>query len=193
MTVFGHRSCRLEFPISNLWFPEFSLRRGLAPPDVKNASRPVGAGLAPPNVRTRVALPNGGRSKQRPYDLFVADWRVSRVRRLRLTDRIFLVNVNLRPRVRVFGDSEYWLLLDVLEAARQRLGFLLCGYVLMPDHGHALIWPPAPLLIPQVLHDVKKVSVLRLHAARGSKGPLWQHQFWDRFVRDAKEFHARLE
>jgi len=118
---------------------------------------------------------------------------MSRVHRLRLTDRIFLVNVNLRPRIRCFGESEYPVLLGVLEAARRRLGFLLCGYVLMPDHWHALIWPQAPRLISQVLHDVKKVAALRLHAARGSRGPLWQHQFWDRFVRDAKEFHARLE
>jgi len=24
-------------------------------------------------------------------------------------------------------------------------------------------------------------------------GPVWQHQFWDRFVRHAKEFRERLE
>ena len=28
---------------------------------------------------------------------------------------------------------------------------------------------------------------------RGSRGPLWQHQYWDRFGRDEKEFHERLE
>jgi hypothetical protein len=44
-----------------------------------------------------------------------------------------------------------------------------------------------------VLHDVKKISALRLHAVRGSEGPLWQYQFWDRFVRDATEFNERLE
>jgi REP element-mobilizing transposase RayT len=65
---------------------------------------------------------------------------VSNVHRLRLTDRIFFVNVNLRPRIRRFNESEYALLIDVLEASRRRLGFLLCGYVLMPDHWHALIW-----------------------------------------------------
>ena len=39
----------------------------------------------------------------------------------------------------------------------------------------------------------KRDSALRLHARRGSRGPLWQHQFWDRFVRHEKEFHERLE
>jgi putative transposase len=84
-------------------------------------------------------------------------------------------------------------MIEVLKASRRRLKFLLCGYVLMPDHWHALIWPRHPLLISQVLHDVKKLSALRLHAVRGSVGPLWQHQFWDRFVRDATEFNERLE
>jgi REP element-mobilizing transposase RayT len=71
---------------------------------------------------------------------------VSNVHRLRLTDRIFFVNVNLRPRIGRFNASEYALLIDVLEASRRRLGFLLCGYVLMPDHWHALIWPQYPNL-----------------------------------------------
>jgi REP element-mobilizing transposase RayT len=80
----------------------------------------------------------------------------------------------------------------VLEPSRERLGFLLCGYVLMPDHWHALIWPRYPLLIEQVLHDSKKIMTLRLHARRGTCGPLWQHQYWDRFVRHEREFGERL-
>lgn len=48
------------------------------------------------------------------------------------------------------------LIIDVLEASRRRLGFLLCGYALMPDYWHALIWPQYPLLIEEVLHDAKK-------------------------------------
>jgi len=35
--------------------------------------------------------------------------------------------------------------------------------------------------------------LLRLHAARGSRGPFWQHQFWDRFVRHEREFQERLD
>jgi len=69
---------------------------------------------------------------------------------------IFFLTVNLRRRLRRFNESEYALLIDVLEASRRRLGFLLYGYVLMPDHWHALIWPPHPLLIEQVLHDAKR-------------------------------------
>jgi len=118
---------------------------------------------------------------------------VSHVLRLRVTDRIFFVIVNLRRRAPTFEPSEYPLLLAALDASRSRLGFLLCGYVLMPDHWHALIWTGHPITISQAIHDVKKVSAGRLHEKRASQGPLWQHQFWDRFVRHAKEFRERLD
>jgi REP-associated tyrosine transposase len=87
----------------------------------------------------------------------------------------------------------YPLRMDVLEGGRRRWGFLLGGYVLMPDHWHALIWPRSPLSISPVVHDVKKVAARRLHAPRGTEGPVWQHPFWDRLVRHEKEFAARLD
>jgi hypothetical protein len=60
---------------------------------------------------------------------------VSHLHRLRLTDRIFFANVNRCARIRRFSDSEYALMINVLESSRQRLGFLLCGYVLIPQDG----------------------------------------------------------
>ena len=118
---------------------------------------------------------------------------MSHVHRLRNTDRIFFVTVNLRRKVKPFGLSEYPIMVDAVEGSRFRLHFLLCGYVLMPDHWHALIWAGYPLIISQVIHDVKKVSARKLQTRRGTEGPVWQHQFWDRFVRHAKEFNDRLE
>jgi hypothetical protein len=63
----------------------------------------------------------------------------------------------------------------------------------MPDHWHALIWAADPLTISQVIHDVKKVSARWLHQRRETVGAVWQHQFWDRFVRQRKEFGERLD
>jgi len=117
---------------------------------------------------------------------------VSNVHRLRVSDRIFFVSVNLRRTVQAFRECEYPLLIDSFKGARRRLGFLLCGYVLMPDHWHGLLWTRYPLTISQVIHDIKKVSARRLNQRRGTEGPVWQHQFWDRFVRHEKEFNARM-
>jgi len=89
----------------------------------------------------------------------------------------FFVGVNLLPRHRHFNEAEYAVLINVLKESRQRPGFLLCGYVLMPDHWHALIWPQYPLLLWQVLHDVKEVMTLRMHARRGTRGPFANTSF----------------
>ena len=118
---------------------------------------------------------------------------MSNVHRLRLSDRIVFVTVNLRPRIKRFSDFDYPVIFKVLETSRRRLGFLLCGYVLMPDHWHALIWTGYPLLMWQVLHDVKQVTTLRFHALRRSQGPFWQHPFGDRLVRHEKEFNDRRQ
>ena len=118
---------------------------------------------------------------------------MSNVCRLRLSDRIFFVTVNLRRNLPVLASDEYALVLGALEESRRRLGFLLCGYVVMPDHWHALLFPRHPLAVSRVVQDVKYVSARRLNRVRQSHGALWQHQFWDRFVRHEKEFHARLE
>jgi len=63
----------------------------------------------------------------------------------------------------------------------------------MPDHWHPLIRTGFPLTISQAIHNVKKVSAGQFHRQRGTQGPVWQHQFWDRFVRHAREFNDRLE
>lgn len=118
---------------------------------------------------------------------------VSRVHRLRTTDRMFFVTVNLRRRVAAFGAPKYGFIIDALNGSRHRHGFLLCGCVLMPDHWHALIWTGYPLTISRVVHDVKKVSARRVHGRCGTGGALWQHQFWDRFVRHEKEFQDCLQ
>ncbi len=83
-------------------------------------------------------------------------------------------------------------MLDALDESRCKLHFGLYGYVLMPDHGHALIWTTYPLTISRVVQDIKWVSARALNRARGTTGLVWQHQFWIRFVRHAKEFRARL-
>jgi REP element-mobilizing transposase RayT len=61
----------------------------------------------------------------------------------------------------------------------------------MPDHWHALIWAAHPLTISRVIQNIKWLSARSLNDQRGISGPVWQHQFWDRFVRHEKEFAAR--
>lgn len=118
---------------------------------------------------------------------------MTRLRRLRETDRIFFITTNLAPDRSHLAPAEFDLLIEVLEAARFTLRFALCGYVLMPDHWHALIWPSYPLTICRVMKDIKEVSSELFNRRRGTAGEFWQHGFFDRFVRNKEEFNRRLE
>jgi len=68
------------------------------------------------------------------------------------------VTANLRRTVSPFEAAEYPLLIAALEGARRRLGLLLCGYVLMPDHWHAIILPRSPLTISRGMESIKQVA-----------------------------------
>jgi len=118
---------------------------------------------------------------------------VSHVRRLRAADRIFFITVNLRRALPPLAGGEYALLADALTESRRKLGFLLYGYVVMPDHWHALIWTSYPLTISRVVQDIKWISARFLNRKRQTTGTVWQHEFWDRFVRHAQEFRERLD
>ena len=118
---------------------------------------------------------------------------MSRVHRLLTTDRIFFVTVNLRRAHAPLAADEFRLVAAAINESRRRLRFLLCCYVLMPDHWHSLIWTGHPLTISRVVQKIKWISARSLNGARRASGPVWQHQFWDRFVRHEKEFRERLE
>jgi REP-associated tyrosine transposase len=117
---------------------------------------------------------------------------VSHVHRLRASDRIFFITVNLRRALPPLANGEYGLVVDALAGSRRKLHFLLYGYVVMPDHWHALIWTAYPLTISRAVQDIKWSSAGSLNRSRRFSGSVWQHQFWDRFVRHAKEFGQRL-
>lgn len=117
---------------------------------------------------------------------------MSHVHRLRDADRIFFVTVNLRRALAPFRAGEYRTLIGAIDASRAKVGFKLLGYVLMPDHWHALIWTGYPLTISRAVQDVKWRSARGVNVARGTSGAVWQHQFWDRFVRHGKEYTDRL-
>jgi REP element-mobilizing transposase RayT len=95
---------------------------------------------------------------------------VSHVRRLRLSDRIFFVTVNLRRARDPLEAEECRHVAAALEESRRRLGFLLCGYVLMPDHWHAVVWMAHPLTLSRVIQSIKWISARSLNDARGVWG-----------------------
>ena len=65
--------------------------------------------------------------------------------------------------------------------------------VVMADHVHALVQPlPHPeggfFDLSMILHSVKSFSVHQINRLRGTEGPLWLDESFDRIVRNEVEF-----
>jgi REP element-mobilizing transposase RayT len=118
---------------------------------------------------------------------------MSRLRRLALHSRLFFVTTNLLRHAPAFCDVEFACVADVLGGARQRVPFALCGYCLMPDHLHAIIFPQETTTISEVMRRFKLSAYQTLRAAGHRRDPFWQGRFYDRALRTRREFDEALD
>jgi AICAR transformylase/IMP cyclohydrolase PurH/REP element-mobilizing transposase RayT len=68
----------------------------------------------------------------------------------------------------------------------------------MPDHVHLLLTPHelAPdqwVSLRELLHSIKRYSAREINKARGTQGPLWLDESFDRVIRDEQEFIEKWE
>ena len=85
--------------------------------------------------------------------------------------------------------------LAALEAARQRFGMRVYGYVVMPEHVHLLVSEPERGTLADVMHLLKLSSAKRLRFMRiehGENGSLWQKRYYDRNLRSYDDFVEKL-
>ena len=68
----------------------------------------------------------------------------------------------------------------------------LLAAVVMPDHGHALLHPLGGFDLPRITKGVKGVSARLVNLTRGTRGPLWQDESFDRIIRDDAELTETL-
>jgi REP-associated tyrosine transposase len=76
---------------------------------------------------------------------------------------------------------------------RQRRGFLLSGYVFMPDHWHALLFPSPSDTLPRIMGSLKIASNRAVNRSRHTSGHFWQLRYFDRAVRTVKEYQDALQ
>jgi putative transposase len=118
---------------------------------------------------------------------------MSRLRRPFLYERFLFVTVKLLPHRTRLNEEDFARLANSLSRMRQKHGFLLTAWVLLPDHWHAIIHPTYPLTISTVSKAVKKSSTIGINVRRGESGELWQERFFDRALRTVKEYHEKVE
>ncbi len=78
--------------------------------------------------------------------------------------------------------------LDALARVGDRWGASLHGYVIMPDHWHALISTQPPHDLSRVMNDVKAYSSLLWGQAHEQPGGIWCPRFYDHICRDDRDY-----
>jgi putative transposase len=117
---------------------------------------------------------------------------MSRLRRLFASGKIFFVTCNVLPRRKTLSDAELDAVANVFGEVRKRRRFLLGGYVLMPDHWHALSVPAQDDTLPRLMGALKVASAQAVNRNRGTRGKLWQFRYYDHAIRTVKEYHQAL-
>ncbi len=118
---------------------------------------------------------------------------MSRLRRLVLSDRYFFITCRVLPHRKALEESEFECLAKVVAERREKHGFLLTAWVLLPDHWHAIFYPRSPLTISRVMESIKVGATSKINSARRERGLLWQPRFFDRAIRTVKEYYEKVE
>jgi REP element-mobilizing transposase RayT len=99
------------------------------------------------------------------------------LRRPFLYDRYICVTVKLLPSRGKLEERDYARLVIALVRMRQKRRFALTAWVFLPDHWHAIIYPPHPLSMVQAMSALQVSSIVAINHGRHekeSRGPTKQ-------------------
>jgi len=84
-------------------------------------------------------------------------------------------------------ESEITLLMESLKQGDPQF-YALIAAMIMPDHVHLLLKPNVGIDLPRIMKGMKGTSAYKLNQMRNTKGSLWQAEWYDRLVRNEREF-----
>jgi len=93
--------------------------------------------------------------------------------------RLFsLLTFSCYRRQPLFSDSAaYDVFEQEFEAARRRCGFVIGGYVLMPEHAHLLVGEPPRSTLASAIQVLKQLTSRRLKVS--GEPQFWQRRYYD--------------
>ncbi len=118
---------------------------------------------------------------------------MSRLRRPFLYDRYIFVTVDLLRSRSKLEQRDFARLATSLARMRQKQRFVLTAWVFLPDHWHAIIYPPYAVSISRAMSAVKVSSTIAINRARHEKGELWQERYFDHALRTVKDYWETVE
>ncbi len=118
---------------------------------------------------------------------------MSRLRRPFLYDRTIFVTVHLLRGRGKLEERDFGRLAIALARMRQKQRWVLRAWVFLPDHWHAILYPPHPVGISRAMSAVKVSSMIAINQGRHEKGELWQERFFDHALRTVKDYWETVE
>lgn len=58
----------------------------------------------------------------------------------------------------------------------------------MPNHVHLLCTPLSGHLLAEIMHSIKSFTSSEANKMLGRKGRFWQKEYFDRYIRNARQF-----
>lgn len=71
--------------------------------------------------------------------------------------------------------------------------YRLFAWCVMPNHVHVVLQPMNEHDLPGILHSWKSYTAKEINRVLGTKGQLWETEYYDHLIRDARDFHAQIE
>jgi len=65
--------------------------------------------------------------------------------------------------------------------------YVLIAVIVMPDHVHLLLNPKKPYSLDRIMKGMKGVTAHQINELRRSAGAVWEHESYDRIVRNRTE------
>ena len=131
-----------------------------------------------------------------PQEL-LAKWR-EQLKEERITDGSFDADAAFRQRVEMYLDQGYGscFLRDerVAETVQNALLFhdgtkyKLQSWMIMPNHIHFLLTPNEGFTLEEIVHSIKSFTANQANKILGRKGIFWQHEPFDRYIRNRQHF-----
>ncbi len=66
--------------------------------------------------------------------------------------------------------------------------YKLFAWVIMPNHVHLLLRPKENFDVSKIMHSIKSFTANKANKLLNRKGDFWQHESFDRFIRNYKHF-----
>ena len=66
--------------------------------------------------------------------------------------------------------------------------YRLVAWVIMPNHVHFLVIPYEGVEISTIAHSIKSYTAHEINKLLGREGQFWQHEPFDRYIRNARHF-----